>query len=186
MRTLTPSEKRTIRIAAIGIAAYLALFGTFKIWQFFHHQRVAYLQLVDAAQNLKLELKPYDDKVAVVKKLMENFHLDPAKLSRPTVVADASAAIQKAAMGGGIQVGPIRESAAQSSSKALGTIQFEGAGQVAAAMSLLHNLPNLGYPLVVDAVQITSDPTRPGQVKLSLTIIVLDFEQWKKAEAGHA
>jgi hypothetical protein len=101
-------------------------------------------------------------------------------------VADASAAIQKAATGGGIQVGPIRESAAQPSSKALGTIQFEGTGQVAAVMALLHNLPTLGYPLVMDTVQIAAEPTRPGQVKLTLTIIVLDFEQWKKAEVGHA
>ena len=186
MRTLSPSEKRTVRFAAIGAAAYLALFGAFKIGQFFHHQRVAYLQLVTAAQNLKLELRPYEDKAAVVKKLMENYQLDPAKLSRATVVADASAALQKAAASGGIQVGPIRESAAQTSSKGLGTIQFEGSGQVPAAMALLQQLPFLGYPLVLDAVQISADPMRPGQIKLTLTILVLDFEQWKKSEAGHA
>ena len=186
MRTLSPSEKKTIRFAAIGIAAYLALFGALKIWQFFHHQRVAYLQLVEAARNLKLELKPYEDKAAVVKKLMENFQLDPAKLSRPTVMADASAALQKAASGGGLQVGTIRESAAPPASKALGTIQFEGSGQVPAAMALLQQLPYLGYPLVLDAVQISADPMRPGQLKLTLTILVLDFEQWKKSEAGHA
>ena len=53
-------------------------------------------------------------------------------------------------------------------------------------MALLHQLPLLGFPLVIDSVQITADATRPGQLKLALTILVLDFEQWKKAEAPHA
>ena len=186
MRPLTSSEQRTIRIAAIGLAVYLGLFGAVKIGQYFQHRRAAYLQLVADAQNLRRELQPYEDKVAVVKKLMQNFNLDPARLSRSTVVAEASAAIQKAASGSGIQVGPIRESPAQPAAKALGTIQFEGTGQVSALMALLNNLPALGYPLLVDSVAIASEPTRPGQIKLSLTIIVLDFEIWKKAEAPHA
>jgi len=186
MRALTSSEQRTIRIAGLGLAIYLALFGAVEIFQFLQHRRTAYLELVADAQTLRRELQPYDDKVAVVKKLMENFQLDPAKLSRPTVVADASAAMQKAATGSGIQVGPIRETPAQSSTKALGTIQFEGTGQVAAVMAWLHNLPHLGYPVIVDSVQLTAEPMRPGQIKITLTIIVLDFEQWKKTEASHA
>ena len=37
---------------------------------------------------------------------MEKFNLDPAKLSKATVVAATSSAIQKAAASGGIQFGP--------------------------------------------------------------------------------
>jgi hypothetical protein len=53
-------------------------------------------------------------------------------------------------------------------------------------ISLLHQLPLLGYPLVIDSVQIIADPMQPGQIKLNLTVIVLDFEQWKKTEVAHA
>ncbi|HTI98848.1 MAG TPA: hypothetical protein VL527_08165 [Dongiaceae bacterium] len=186
MRPLNSSEKRTIRLAALGLTAYLTVFGAIKIWQQLEHRRAAYAQLITAAQDLKRELQPYPDKILATRKLMENFQLDPAKLSRPLVVAEASAALQQAAAAGGIQVGPIHEAPAQAATKALATIQFEGSGPVAATMALLQQLPNLGYPLIIDSVQIASDPGRPGQVKINLTISVLDFDQWKEKEAGHA
>lgn len=137
------------------------------------------------ARQLKLETGLDADKAAVVKKLMGDFQLDPARLSANSVVADASAAIQKAAMSGGVKSGAIRESSGRSPEKELATIQFECSGQVAAVISLLHRLPLLGYPLVIDSVQITPD-NQPGQIKLSVTVIVLNFEQWKKTEATHA
>ncbi|MGH7953264.1 MAG: hypothetical protein ACREFE_15290 [Limisphaerales bacterium] len=185
MRTLSSSEKRTIRYAAIGISVYLALFIGIKVWKFFSHRRADYVQMVAEARQLKLETSLDADEAAVVKKLMNDFQLDPAKLSTNSVVADASAAIQKAAMSGGVKPGAIRESSGHSSGKELATIEFEGSGQIAAVISLLHRLPLLGYPLVIDSVQITPD-SRPGQIKLGVTIIVLDFEQWKKTEASHA
>jgi hypothetical protein len=186
MRALTSSEKRTIRLAAIVLAIGLALSGGIKVWKFLEKRHADYWQRVAEARLLKIEAGGYADKAAVVKKLMDDFHLDPAKLAGNSVVAGASAAIQKAATSGGLQPGPIRESPGRPANKELATIQFEGAGQVAAVMSLLHRLPLLGYPLVIDSMQITSDPMRPGQIKLTLTIIVLDYEQWKKAEAPHA
>jgi len=35
-------------------------------------------------------------------------------------------------------------------------------------------------------VQITADVMQPGQIKLNVTVIVLDFDQWKKVEVTHA
>ena len=186
LRALTASEKRTIRLAATGIAIYLLLLGGYKVWKIYARERAEYSKITAEARQLKIESKTYPDKVAVAKKLMDDYHLDPAKLVKNSVMAEASAAIQKAAAAGGVKPGAIRESPGRSASKELGTIQFEGAGQVASVMSLLHQLPLLGYPLVIDSVQITADATRPGQLKLAVTIIVLDFESWKKAEAPHA
>jgi hypothetical protein len=186
MRTLNPSEKRTLRYATIGITIYLALFGGIKAWRVFGQQRADYLQMVAEAHELKLETQADADKATVVKKLMGDFNLDPAKLSTNSVVAEASAAIQKAAMSGGFQTGTVRESAGRASSKSLATIQFEGSGQVAAVMAWLHQLPLLGYPLVIDSLQVTADPMQPGQIHLNVSVIVLDFEQWKKMEAPHA
>ena len=46
-------------------------------------------------------------------------------------------------------------------------------------------MQTLGYPLIIDSVQMTTD-NRPGMVKLSLTIVILNFEKWKNPEATHA
>ena len=186
MRTLTDQEKRTIRFASIGIGIYLALFCGLKVWKFFEKQRTDYLRLVKQAQDLKIEVKRYEGKIAVTSSLMEKFHLDPAKLTRATVVAEASAAIQKAAKDGGFQLGSIRESPARPSSKELASIQIEGGGPVPATMGLLNRLETCGYPLIIDSAQISSDPMKPGQSKLNLTIIILDFDQLKKTGVPHA
>ena len=186
MRTLTDQEKRTIRFASVGIGIYLAVFLGFKVWRFFEKQRADYRQLVAEAQNLKLEVNRYDAKISATTNLMERFHMDPAKLSRATIVAEASAAIQKAAKEGGFQLGTMRETAARPSSKEIASIQIEGSGPVPATMGLLNRLETCGYPLVIDAAQITTDPMRPGQSKLTLTILILDFEPSKKTEAPHA
>ncbi|MEY4385852.1 MAG: hypothetical protein RLY20_1135 [Verrucomicrobiota bacterium] len=182
MRTLTSQERRTIRLASVGIGVYLVLFAGFKLWRFFEQQRADYHRLLAEAEDLKREVKRYEGKIVVTKKLMESFRMDPAKLNRTTVVAEASAAIQKAAREGGFQVGTVRESPARSGSREVSTIQIDGTGPVQATMGLLSRLESCGYPLVIDAAQMTAEQSRPGQVKLSLTIIVLDFESWKKVE----
>jgi hypothetical protein len=97
-------------------------------------------------------------------------------------VAEASAAIQQSALTGQVQLGPIRESPPRPSAKELASMQLEGIGPVPAVMKFLHRLETLGYPLILDSVQINPDATKPGMVKLNLTIVILDFEQWKNEE----
>jgi hypothetical protein len=117
---------------------------------------------------------------------MEKFHLDPAKLSKASVVAGASDAIQKAAASGGVQLGPIRESHGRSSAKELASMQLEGNGALPKVMALLHQLESLGYPVIVDSVQITPNAMKPGMVKVTLTILIMDFEAWKIKESPNA
>jgi hypothetical protein len=185
MRTLTPHEKRTVRFGAAVIVIYLLVFGGLQVWRYFVRSRADYQQLVSQADRLKQEVRLYDDRVSAVKKLMESLRLDPAKLARTSVVAEASAAIQKAALSGGVQVGPVRESPARPSSKELATVQLEGTGPVPAVMGLLSRLESVGFPLIIDSVQLTPD-MRPGQLKVNLTILILDFEQWTKEGSPHA
>lgn len=216
MRPLTPREKRTVRIGLAAIVIYLAFFVGLHGWKSFSKRRSDYQQLVKEAQGLRQEVQPYESKALLVKKLMEDFRLDPAKLSRVSLVAEASAAIQQAALSGGVQLGPIRESPGRPSTHELASVQLEATGAVPALMALLHRLDHLGYPLMVDSVQISSPmagqpgaigpmgpsgpmgartamgPMRlpgaiapmapmgpPGMIKLSLTIVILDFDQWK-------
>jgi hypothetical protein len=185
MRALTPHEKRTVRFGGAAIVIYLLLFGGYQVWKYSARVRADYQQLVSQADRLKQEVRLYDDRVLVVKKLMESLRLDPAKLSRTSVVAEASSAIQKAAMSGGVQVGPVRESPARPSSKELASVQLEGTGPVPAVMGLLSRLESVGFPLIIDSVQLTPD-MRPGQLKVSLTILILDFDQWAREGAPHA
>lgn len=180
---MTARDKKTVRIAGLAIAIYLALFGGFQVWKSLDQRRQEYRQLADEAQTLRQQTLPYQEKVLVVKKMMDDFHLDPARLKRDSVVSDASAAIQKAAKAGGVQLGSIRETPAHSSGKALASVQLEGTGSVASVLSFLAGLNIIGYPLVVDSLQFTAD-NRPGQVKMNLIILILDFDQ--PLEAGHA
>jgi hypothetical protein len=131
------------------------------------------------AQHVRDEIDRYHDKAQLAQKLMDNFHLDPMTLARTSLVAQASAAIQKASSQSGIAVGPIRETPAHSASKEIASIQFEGTGQVTAVMNLLYQLERAGSPLLIDSVRITPDSRRPDQLKVTLTIVVLDFDQWK-------
>ena len=186
MRALTDHGKRTIRFAVVGISIYLLLFGGLHCWKYIEKRRADYQHLVKEASSLKQEVQRYETKVLLVKKLMESLRIDPAKLSRASVVGAASDAIQKAAAAGGLGLGPIRESPARPSTKELASMQMEGAGPVPAVTAFLHRLDTLGYPLIVDSVQLSPEPTRPGMLKLNLTIIVLDFDQWKKEEVPNA
>src|SRR5436190_10666290 len=97
MANLTDREKRSVRLAAVGIAIYLALFFGARGWKSLEAKRSEYQQLSVDAQRLKRDLQPYENRILLAQKLKENFRMDPEKLSRASVVAEASAAIQKAA-----------------------------------------------------------------------------------------
>ena len=116
---------------------------------------------------------------------MENFRMDPMKLAATSLVAQASAAIQKASDESGMAAGPIRESSSHTAKEAA-SIQFETFGPVPAVLAFLHNIQSTGFPLIVDSVQMAPDSRRPGSMKLTLTILVLDFDKWKKEEQPNA
>jgi hypothetical protein len=241
MRPLTTQERRTLRIAGIVVGVYLLLFGAVKIGAFAARQRAEYVRLQGDARALKERARLYEERAGLIQKLMEGFHMDPMKLSRTTVVAQANAAIQRTAMASGIQVGVVRESQGQTARKELAAIQLEAQGPVAGLLKFLHQLDSVGYPVLVDSLQIGSDTARAGMapgipggappgipatsppgtapggipggempagvpagigmpggfgsgmggggpglpLKMNLTLILLDFDQWKQ-EVPHA
>jgi hypothetical protein len=182
---MTTREKRTIRLAAIGVGIYLVLFIGWQTVRRLEARRSEYQQLVAEGQRLKRELQPYENRVLLAQKLKASFRLEPEKLSAASLVAEASGAIQKAATSSGVQVGPIRETPARASAKELASMQLEGVGPVPAVVALLHRLEVLGYPLIVDAVQLNPD-AKPGMVKVNLTIVILNYDQWRTEERPHA
>jgi hypothetical protein len=186
MMRLSERERRTVRIAGLGLGIYLGLFCGIQVWRGLEARRDDYARLVTDARRAAAELVPQENRVMLARKLKEDFGFDPRTTDRATLVANASAAIQQAARGGGVQVATLRESSARASARELATMQFEGMGPVPGVLGLLHRLGTLGYPLILDAVQISSDPKRPGMVKLNLTIVILDFAQWQGKEAPRA
>jgi hypothetical protein len=186
MPALTEREKRTVRLAAIAIAIYLVLFFGVRAWKQLETKRSQYQQLQVEAQRLKRDLMPYENRILLTQKLKENFRMNPQKFSRASLAADASAAIQKEAGSLKVLLGQVRESAARPSARELASMQLEGIGPIPAVMTLLHRLQTLGFPLVVDSLQITPEAAKPGVVKLNLTIIILDFESWKNAGVPNA
>ncbi|HWX23220.1 MAG TPA: hypothetical protein VN578_25235 [Candidatus Binatia bacterium] len=186
MRPLTPREKRTVRFGGLVVAAYLLIFGGVHAWNFCARKHAEYHQLVREAQNLKREIQLYQDKAQKAQSLINDYRLDPLKLTRVTAVAEASSAIQKAAAGGGLAVGPVRESPGLGSNKELATMQLECSGPVPAITAFFRRLQTVGYPLLVETVQISPSANPPGQLKLSLTLVILDFDQWKPEAIPHA
>jgi hypothetical protein len=186
-RPLTNQEKRTIRIAAVCVAAYLALFYGLAVRNYFLERRQAYEKLVQQAKDLRNVIQPYQAKISTATNLMDHFRMDPAKLKRATVMAEASAAIQQAAAASKLGVGPVRETPGRASAKEVGSIQCECNGPIAGVMALLHGLDHIGFPVIVDSVHLALDPRAPNMIKLNLTIVVLDFDAWKpKEEKSHA
>src|SRR5215469_1557961 len=135
MRKLTQREQRTIRYGCIGIGMYLLLFIAFHVLKTIEQRRSDYNDLVQQARSLKSEIEDYQTRALVAQKLMNEYHVDPARLSEASVVAQASAAIQTEAGADGVAVGTIREAPSQSSNLELASIHIEGSGKVPALLS---------------------------------------------------
>jgi hypothetical protein len=186
MAPLTERDKKTVRLAAIAIAVYLVFFFGFKGWRKLENGRANYQQLLTRLQREQQETRTAENKVLLYEKLKEAYRLDPRKLSRESVVAEASSAIQSAAREGGFQLGPMRETAGRSNGRELSSIQFDGFGPLPAALALIHKVQTLGYPVVIDSLQLTQDATKPGMLKVNAVLVILNFDQWKTAEVPNA
>lgn len=184
--TLTARDRRTLRLGGTGLAAYILLFSGWKVLDFLGRERTAYQQLRREAASLRVKYELYESRVIRLHRMMDTAQMDPAQLTRPKLVARASAAIEQAAQQGGLQLGPIRESLSRGSERELGSIQMDALGQVTSLTTFLHRLGSLGFPLIIDTVQFSSDPMRPGMIKLTLSLILLDYEQWDTKEMPNA
>ena len=140
MRTLSQRDKRALLLGS-GVLLFLFLFVAGRhLWGSVEARRAEYDRLVQQAQKLKTDIQVYQAKADSAQRLMETFKLDPAKLKHASAMAEASAAIQKAAATGGMAVTSVRETPARPSNKELGTLQLEGMGMVPAVTTLLGRL----------------------------------------------
>lgn len=186
MRTLTSQEKRTIRIATLGLLIYLGAFYGPGAWRYLAAGGTQQQALAREVEAFRRDLLPYENRLLRLEKLKTESHLDPVRLPAQELVAEASAAIQNAARGSGVKLGPMRESAGRPSAKELASMRLEAMGPMPALLGWLAGLDDLAFPLIVDSVQIEADPRQPNMLKLNLTVVIVDFEQWKGGESGNA
>ena len=186
MASITDREKRTVRLASIAIVVYLALFFGVRTWKHLEARRSEYQDLQASAQRLRRDLRPYENRILLTQKLREILRMNPRKFSRSSVVAETSAAIQQEAVKLNVQLGQLRESPARPSAKELASMQLEGVGPIPAVAALLNRLEALGYPMIVDSIQLTGDATKPGMVKLNLSVVILDYDAWTATEVPGA
>jgi hypothetical protein len=186
MKTLTDSERRTLRLGAIALGIYLVAFFGLKWFRAAETVRKDYARLRGTAATLRAEAERYQIRADRLERLMTRLQIEPATIQTNTVVGQASSALQKAAQAQGLQVTSIRESQSRASERELGSIQIEAAGPPPAVLGLLARLNTLGVPALVESVRFGSNPRGPGMVKFTLIIVILDFEQWKPREASRA
>ncbi len=181
MRALTDREKRTVRLAGVLIGAYLILFYGVRAVTYLEGKRSERLGRFLVAQALKEDILLEETKAARLAKLKAGLRIDLPGLREETVVGEASAAIQKAAQDQGLQLGPTKETRRRSTDREIGSIQIEGQGGAPAAAQFIAGLGSIGFPLVVDSVQLKAAPS-PGQVSFTLSVAVLNFAAWKSEE----
>src|SRR6476469_9977809 len=102
MPALNERDKRTIRLASIGIAIYLVLFLGWSGWKKLEGKRAEYQRLLTKVQKEEQDARTYETKVLFFQKYRDAYRLDPDHLPTETLVAEASAAIQNAARQDGI------------------------------------------------------------------------------------
>ena len=178
--TISEKDKRTMRIGGIVLAIYLVFFFGFRGWKNLEKSYEEFQQLARKVEREQLETRHQENEVLVFEKLSDTYKLDPRKLPKETLVAEASAAIQNAARQGGFQLGSVRETAGRGMGRELSTLQLDGSGPLPAALNLIHSVQTLGYPIVIDSLQLAQEANKPGMLKVNLILVILDFDQWKK------
>ncbi len=186
MRQLTPQEKQTIRLATIGLILYLTAFYTPRLWKQLTSGNARQQALAREIQSFEQELPPYENRLLRLEKLRNEIQLKPSTLSSPELIAEASAAIQNSAMTSGIKLGPLRETGSRPSAKELASMRLEAVGPLPNLLQWITQLELLGFPILIDSIQINADPRQPNMLKANLSLLILDPNQWNKEDTRYA
>ncbi len=181
MRALSDREKTTIRLGAIVLGIYLVGFGGVKGWRHLEAQRAEYGELRLELARLDNDILRERTKAKKLDRLRERFRIDVGSLDSQTVVHQARDEIQALAKKNRVGLATAREVFGSAGAGELRKIQLGGTGPTLAVAGFVHALRELGVPLVVDQFHLDTQGAKPGQVRFSLDVVVLDFETWKRS-----
>ncbi len=185
MQTLNDKEKRTIRYGAIALSIYLLAFYGKGCLGGLETQRDHYATLTQEVREWDAYQETLETKRLLLEKMRGRFALDLASVSSSTLVADTSAAIQSTLQASGFQIGPVRESPGRATSHEAAFLRFETTGPAKAALLLIHRLERVGFPILIDSLQMKQDPKKPGMMELTFQVVVLDYSRWKQEDTRH-
>ena len=177
MRELTDRERRTIRLAGVGLGIYLVLFVGVKTVSWLEGKRAARAELGRELAAARLELLVEQRKQLLLESLRAGWGLDLARMSLPTVVGDARVAIETAARACRVGLGFAKESAGRRRAHELAAFQVSGSGADAAVAKFIHRMTHLGYPFVLDNVELEA-AGKPGSVRFSFSVALIDYATW--------
>ena len=180
--SLSERDRRLIRFTVIGVGIYLLLFFGFKGWRSAEKSLVNYQQLVSEAEAIADRVRPYENRALLIEKLRSQLKFAATEREPEVLIAEASAAIQGAARESGVKVGSIRESVGRVSAKELASMQIECAGTVGSLVAFLHRFNTMDVPVIVDSIQLTTDPKKPGALRWVLAVVIANPAAWKKTE----
>jgi len=183
MRKLTAREKRTVKIGVSALLGYLALFYGFKGFQAAEAWRGRYEQAELACSAVERDILRERAKAQRLEKLRSVFRFEPDRQRPETVVGDVRVQLQKLSQQAGFALGSSKESPGRPDGKELAVLELEGLGPTLSAIRFLDAARTIGYPLVVDRMEWKTGGLPPGQVRLTLGVVVLRYEP-KAASSG--
>jgi hypothetical protein len=183
VRTLTPREKRTLKIAAVLLGVYLLLFYGSEGVRYLEGKRAEASHLRQRIGRLQLQMQRQESKRRSLTELRRSLGVDVENLDGGDVAAKALASIQETAKTCSVPLGPIKEMEGNPAAGELSRFQLEARGPVKALIGFLHSLYATGYPLTFDQLTWTRQSKKPGNVELSFYVTVLDYAAGKSLEA---
>jgi len=186
LNKLSDREKRTIRIAAIAVGAYLILFLGHKTYSALEGERTAYQTLRQESDAVHIRLAKETRKRARLKALWNHWRLDVDRLALDTVVGDARVAIEKAAKACGVGLGFARESPGRARAHVLAVFQLSGSGQTESVAKFFDQITRTGYPVLLDTIHLKTTTKQPEKVTFSFSVSLVDYLNWTASEGRRA
>ncbi|MCD8533724.1 MAG: hypothetical protein LR011_02605 [Verrucomicrobia bacterium] len=172
---MTQSEKKLVQITAIGLSLYLVFFFGAGSLKKYENQLAEFHKKRKTIRELNVKLQPYGNRVMLLEKLRKEMNLEVRFLDIPDLGALSSEAIQRCARSHSVNIGSFRESAATTGT----SIRFEASGQGASIQKFLKGVTTSGYPIYIESLQVQTMDGKPGQLKMSINLLVLNFKSWK-------
>ena len=181
---MSERDKKLIRFTSIGLGIYLVIFFGFELLAKAEEARRSYKALVSEARNFNDMLKPYETRILLLEKLRKDLNVEPGGLDSETLVADVSAAIQEAAGQCGLGLGPLQESPSRATGATLTTMRLSGEGQIESIIKFVHAAPRLGFPILIETLNVSGDESSGAQRRFDMELRVLDYKNWKPQKGG--
>jgi len=180
VRDLTRRERRTVRIGAIVLVAYLGIFYGMKGWHWLEDRRDAHDELRIQAAEISAGILRERARARRMRELEIALGFDPRATGGEKIVQAARADLEKLAVAQKVQVGTLRELEGHSRQGESRRFQVSGTGLMIAVAGFVDGLRALGHPIVVDRLAIDTSGLAGGVVRFTLDLVLADFDEWKR------